>query len=549
MAFTLKAFGKKHHFDAPVVLRKLIPENEKYKYMVARVNNRVRELSYEIDYDAEVEFLDLTHGDAVKTYETSLRYILAMSFHNIDPNIRIRISYNVSRSLFVQFLTPGISANNNVVQALFKEMKRIISLDLPFSRHKVSVKKMKEIYNQSAEDDKLKILEYRPEETAHYYQCGSYQNYMNGIMVPSTGYLTEWSLRLYAPGIMVQYPRAEENGKIPPFEDAPTYGKTLKQSHKWAIISGCDTVYRLNHMIKEDGQIDFINICENLHNRQLCELGETVERDIHDIRLICIAGPSSSGKTTFSNRLRTELLSRGIKPIRLSIDDYYLPRGQAPVDENGDPDLESIYALDIELFNKNLADLIAGEEVQLPKFDFKVGKRVPGRILKVSLDQPVIIEGIHALNDQLTHLIPSHQKYKIYIAPQLQMNYDQHNPISLTDLRLLRRMVRDFKYRNASAIETMKMWASVRKGEFKWIYNTQEGADYVYNSFLPYELCVMKKYALPLLQDIGENNEFFPVAERLIRMLKFFVNMDDTWIPCNSLIREFIGGSAYADAD
>ena len=547
MSYTLKYFNETHHFDEPISLKRLVPETDKFKYMVARVNNRVRELSYEIDYDAEIEFLTLNDADAVKTYETSLRYLLAMSFHNLDPNVNIRISYNVSRSLFIQFLTPGVSAQNSLVQSLFKEMKKIIAADLPFSRHKVSVKKLREIYKDDA--DKLKILDYRPETTAHYYQCGDYQNYMNGIMVPSTGFLTEWSLRLYAPGIIVQYPRAEAGGLIPPFEDAPTYGRTLKQSHKWAIISGSDTVYRLNNMVKEDGEIDFINICENLHNRQLCELGETVEKNINDIRLICIAGPSSSGKTTFSNRLRTELLSRGIKPIRLSIDDYYLPRGKAPLDENGEPDLESIYALDIDLFNQNLSDLIAGEEVQLPKFDFKIGRRVPGRTLKVPLDQPVIIEGIHALNDQLTHLIPSHQKYKIYIAPQLQMNYDNHNPISLTDLRLLRRMVRDFKYRNASAIETMKMWSSVRKGEFKWIYSTQEGADYVYNSFLPYELCVMRRYALPLLQDITESNEFFPVAERLIRMLKFFVDIDDKWIPCNSLIREFIGGSVYADMD
>ena len=279
----------------------------------------------------------------------------------------------------------------------------------------------------------------------------------------------------------------------------------------------------------------------------LCELGNIIETNIDDVRLICIAGPSSSGKTTFANRLRTELLGRGIKPIRISIDDYYLPRAQAPKDEDGNPDLESIYALDIELFNQNMSDLINGETVQLPKFDFQLGKRVEGRTLQVGPNEPIIIEGIHALNDTLTPSIPRHQKFKIFIAPQAQINLDNHNPISLTDLRLLRRLVRDKKFRNAPAELTFAMWPSVRKGEFTWIYDTQEGADFVFNSLLSYELCVMKKYALPLLQAIDRDSEYFPLANRLIKFLKYFSDMDDKWVPCNSLLREFIGDSCYQD--
>ncbi len=229
------------------------------------------------------------------------------------------------------------------------------------------------------------------------------------------------------------------------------------------------------------------------------------------------------------------------------MDDYYLPRDQAPKDENGEPDLEAVDALDVALFNENMADLIAGEEVELPKFDFKLGHRVKGRTLKVPENQPIIIEGIHALNDRMTESIPQHQKFKIFIAPQGQINIDNHNPLSLTDLRLLRRIVRDYQFRGSSAIETMSMWASVRKGEFKWIYKTQEGANFVFNSFLPEELSVMKKYAMPLLQAIEVENPYYPVAERLIRMLKFFDDMPDQWVPCNSILREFIGGSCYAD--
>jgi uridine kinase len=257
----------------------------------------------------------------------------------------------------------------------------------------------------------------------------------------------------------------------------------------------------------------------------LAELGELITKDIDNIRLICIAGPSSSGKTTFANRLRIELLSRGINPIRISIDDYYLPRNKAPKDENGDADLESIDALDIEHFNQNMLDLIQGMAVELPKFDFKIGQRVSGRTLKIDHDTVIIIEGIHALNDKLTTLIPKHQKYKIYISPQSQINLDNHNPLSLTDLRLLRRIVRDKKYRNSSAEETISMWPSVRRGEFTWIYDTQENADYVFNSFLSYELCVMKRYAMPLLTTIEKDAPNYPTAERLIRMLKYFLDI------------------------
>jgi uridine kinase len=436
-----------------------------------------------------------------------------------------------------------------MVEALNLEMKRLVDLDIPMVRKVISIPDARKIFTKMGDMDKVDTLKYRLEKTTPIYECLDYVNYMYGRMVPSTGYLKKWNLTLYTPGLLIQYPRAETNGEIPPFEDAPTFGRTLKEAHRWGATTNADSVAGINKTVDKYGDIDFINMCEARHNQMLCELGASIEEDKENIRLICIAGPSSSGKTTFSNRLRIELMSRGINPIRISIDDYYLPRSMAPKDENGEDDLESIDALDVTLFNQNMAELIAGGEVELPRFDFKEGVRKVGRKLQVPLDQPIIIEGIHALNDLLTNLIPRHQKFKIYIAPQPQIKYDNHNPISLTDLRLLRRIVRDHAYRNASAEETIGMWPSVRKGEFKWIYNTQEGADFVFNSFLSYELCVMRKHALPLLQAIAKDSPFFAVAERLIRMLKYFVDIPDEWIPCNSLIREFIGGSCYADAD
>ena len=513
----------------------------------AYVNGHLRELTYMVDHDAEIVALTCKDSDAMRIYESSVRFLVAMAMHNIHPHYQIRFAYNVSRSIFLQILNPGISASGIMIKELIAEMNRLVELDLPLVRQIVSKEEAARIFEKDGYLDKVAILKYRPEKTAHIYHCGDYRNYMYNRMVPSTGYIKKWIVRYYHPGIIIQYPRPEAGGEIPPFEDAPTFGKTLKRAHQWGLATGCDTIVGINERIEKDGDIEFITLCEQKHNRQLCELGQMIEDERESIRLICIAGPSSSGKTTFANRLRIELLSRGIKPIRISMDDYYLDREHTPIDEDGKPDFESADALDIELFNQNLADLIAGLEVDLPKYDFKVGHRVKGRTLTVPLDQPIIIEGIHALNERLTSSIPAHQKFKIFIAPQSQINIDNHNPMSLTDLRLLRRIVRDNQFRNSSALDTLAMWPSVRKGEFKWIYPSQEGANYVFNSFSAYELSVMKKYAMPLLEKVDPENEHFPVAERLIRMLKFFLDLPDTWIPCNSIIREFIGGSCYQD--
>ena len=545
MSFKVIFNNTEKTYDKPVKVLDIVGDDK--EIVCAYVNNRVRELTYTIEKDAKVVALTCKDRDAKPTYESSLRFLVAMAMRNLYPNLDIRFSYNVSRSIFMQILTPHTTSNGQMVKDLEKEMKRLVALDLPLVRKIVSKEEAAKVFTKEGFLDKVEILKYRPEKTAHLYYCGDYINYMYNRMVPSTGYISRWKVKFYHPGIIIQYPRFDVNGEIPPFEDAPTFGRTLKQAHQWAKATKADSIVGINQLIEETGPVDFITLCEQRHNRQLCELGEIIENDIENIRLICIAGPSSSGKTTFANRLRIELLSRGISPIRISLDDYYLTKEQIPIDEDGKPDFEDIRALDIELFNQNMIDLISGLEVQLPKFDFKLGHRVPGRTLKIEDGQPIIIEGIHALNDLMTTSIPNHQKFKIFIAPQAQVNIDNHNPLGLTDLRLLRRIVRDYQFRNSDAIDTLNMWPSVRKGEFKWIYKTQEGANYVFNSLLPYELSVMKKYAMPLLEKIDTESPHFPVAERLIRMLKFFKDLPDEWVPSNSLMREFIGGSCYAD--
>lgn len=534
-------------YEKPVKILDVVGGNK--DYVCAKVDGRVRELTYPLDNDCTIEVLTNKDEESKAIYEASLRFLVAMAMNRLYPNANIRFTYSISRSTYMEVINKNFKSNGQMVIDLEREMQKIVDEDIPLIRHIISKEEAEKLHLKKKNYEKAAIMKYRPEKTAHVYTCAEYANYMYNRMLPSTGYIKKWRIRFYHPGVIIQYPRSDTNGAIPPFEDVPTFGKTLQKAYEWGISVKADTVVNINKHIENEGIVDFINLCEARHNQQIVELGNMISDDIHNIRLICIAGPSSSGKTTFSNKLRIELLSRGIQPIRLSMDDYYLPREEAPLDKDGKPDLESVNALDIELFNKNMADLISGMEVELPKFDFKIGKRVKGRKLKVPHNQPIIIEGIHALNDLMTSSIPGHQKFKIFIAPQAQISIDPHNPLSLTDFRLLRRIVRDKQFRNSSALETIQMWKSVREGEFKWIYRFQESANYVFNSALVYELCVMKKYALPLLKEIGFNNTYYPIVERLIRMLKFFIDMPDDHIPCNSLIREFIGGSSFEGID
>lgn len=547
--FKVTMKGKTFSLDEKTPIISLIEKEDEKKYFVAKVNNRLRELTYELCYDCEVELLDNSDPDAVKVYETSLRYLIAMAYHNIFPDYDVKISYNISRSLLVSILTPdNIVADSKMIKKIKDEMNRLVNLDIPFNKKTKTKEEAHQYYLKNNQKDKDAILQYRPEKNCHVYTCGDYENYMYGYMVPSTGYLKEFNLFSYDQQVVVQYPRYENGGKIPEFDDQPTFSKVLKKAYKWAKICDAELVSQMNDHIKEDTFVDFINMCETQHNDMLADLGEQILKDIENIKLICIAGPSSSGKTTFSNRLRIELMSRGITPLRISLDMYYKKRDLCPKDEDGNYDFESIYALDLELFNEHMLALINGEEVSLPTFSFETNSVKYGPKIKIDKKTPIIIEGIHALNDKLTYSIPKHQKFKIYIAPQFQINIDNHNPISYTDIRLLRRIVRDRRTRGTDAEGTLSMWRSVRRGEFKWIYPYQEGCNFVYNSALTYELCVMKKYALPALQAISSDSPHYITANRLIKFLKHFKDMDDKWIPCNSLLREFIGGSCFKDA-
>lgn len=545
MGINLNIDGKEVFFDKKIKLLDIT--NGDKSIICARVNNRTRDLDYVVDSDANIKLLTLKSSSAMGIYENSIRYLFCMACHILYPNLKFKLTYSVSRSIFAQVLNKNRLINVNMVSSIYEKMRELVEKDLPFERLIVDKDKALQMYKKFGMDDKARVVKYRPEKSVHFYKCGDYYNYMFGRMVPSTGYLTKFILRVYSPGLLISYPRSELNGEIPPFKDEPTFSSALFDAQYWGNLVSMDSVSTINASIKNTDAIETINICENKQNRMLCELGQRIEDRIDNIRLICIAGPSSSGKTTFSDRLVMELESRGINPIRISLDDYYKTRENVPLGEDGTPDFEAIDALDIDQFNQDIVDLLDEKTVTLPMFDFKTNRRIPGRTLKIGPKDPIVVEGIHALNEKTTSLIPKMLKFKIYISPQAQINIDRENPISITDIRLLRRIVRDFKYRNASAEETFSMWPNVRKGEFKWIYNTQEDADYVFDSFLNYELCVLKKYAIPLLSKIEVENRYFPEAERLIRLCKYFKDIDEKWIPCNSILREFIGGNCYRD--
>lgn len=514
---------------------------------VAKVNNRLRELTFYLNFDCEVEFLDLNETEAVRVYQTTLRYIIAMALKRIDKEANLIFNDYVSKTFIGMLSNTKYNYNYNYLKELKEEVSKIINNNYPIERHKDDKNKVLEIYKKEGYIDKYNVLQYREDDTVNYYSCDGYIDYMYGYMLPSTGYIKDYEIKYHHPGFIVQYPRVEENGKIPLFKDDPSFSKMIKKAWDWKELCGVDNISSMNSFTNTKEYIQFINMCETKHNDNLAEIGNLVKNNINDIKLILIAGPSSSGKTTFTNRLKIELMTKGIKPVMISMDDYYVNREDTPLGEDGKPDFESLYALNIDLFNQQLVELIQGEEVTLPFFDFEEGKSKQGKKVKLGKNQPILIEGIHALNEEVTALIPKHQKFKIFISPHPQLNIDDHNPIMSTDLRLLRRIVRDARTRNTSPSKTFSLWSNVRKGEFKWIYPWQKEADYVFNTSLTYEIMVMKKYAMPALLSIKSSDEYYIQANRLIKFLKYVKDVDDKYVPCNSILREFIGESCFYD--
>lgn len=518
--------------------------NDVNKEIIAcKINNKLRDLFYPLEDNSNIELLGYEDGDSMRVYEASVRYLLVMALKRVLPNVNVNCDYYISRSICFK-LNEG-EFNKEQFELVKNEMKNIVEKDYPFIRETVSLKEAIDYYGKNGFEDKVEVYKYRPEDEVHIYKCDGYANYMYSYMVLSTGYLKNYRLLLHKGMLILQYPRSENNGEIPEFKEEKTYEKILEDANAWGKAIDSLTVSGINRNAINNPK-EFIEYCEKGHTEAIKELGERISKN-NKIRLIAIAGPSSSGKTTFSNKLRVELESKGIYPVKISMDDYYLDRSYLTKEEEKKIDFEDINLIDIPLFNKHLKELTEGKEVTLPRFDFVTKKSLTGKTIKLENNAPIIIEGIHALNEKLTASLPRENKFEIYIGPHIQVNLDNHNPISMTHLRLVRRLVRDYRTRGSEITRTLGMWESVRKGEFKWIYGNQEGVDFVYNSILTYEFCVMKKYAIPLLKQVKEDSPYYNLSRTLIKYYKYFVDIADDDVPENSLLREFIGGSCFSE--
>ncbi|MCR5647554.1 MAG: hypothetical protein K6F81_04665 [Acholeplasmatales bacterium] len=545
----IEILGKKIDLDKPKKVFELFDDPDK-KYICCLVNNKLKDLSFEVTNDSKIELLDITSLDGVNTYQATLRYIIAMAVKNVYPKAKISFNYSISRSIFasVSGLGKAFSAEN--LSVIKNEVDRIIEMDYPIIYKKVSKEETIKYFKSIGYKDKVASIKYRVPDWCHMYECDGYMDYLYTYLTRSTGYIKSYELKLYSPGFLIKYPRRELAGNMPEFNDERVFRDALKEANLWAHNAKCEAVYQVNEIIESKKALELINMCETRHNNQLTHLGDKIVENIYNIKLICVAGPSSSGKTTFTNRLIIELKTRGFDPFMISLDDYYKCKlEEYAIDEEGNPDFESIESLDLDLFDKTIFDLIQGVETQIPKFNFKTRERTFSKPKKLSANQPIIIEGIHGLNKLIAPSIPDENKFKIYIAPIAQNRIDAHTPISISDIRLLRRIVRDNVTRNIKPIQTIKQWSQVRQGEFKWIYPHQNNADFVFNSELSYEICILKKYALPLLEEISTESECFSTARRLIKFLKFYKEISDKWVPCNSILREFIGESIFYTDD
>lgn len=539
----LKINNEKKEFSKPVKLIEIAGKED----CCAKVNGTIRDLNYIVKNDCEIEFLNIVDSpDAVRIYEATLRYLVVMAIYNLYGKADVRINYTVSMALYVDLSKMDVTLDDSEVEKIKKEMDRLIKADLPLNRLSIKKEDAIEIYTKQNMMDKVSILKYRKEDHVNIYECKGFYNYMYMNMMPRTSYVKAFKLFSYFPQMILQYPRSETKGKIPAFDfEQVKYSKVLFKAKNWAKKNDIANVYNLNERVMHESAAEFINLCEFKHNRTLVRIGDKIEDRKEEIKLVAVSGPSSSGKTTFATKLKVELMSRGFKPIMISLDNYYLDNKDIPMDEFGEKDFETIDALDIDRFNKDMISLMSGKETEIPIFNFVTQKRDGYKIITPEEHSIVIIEGIHALNEKLTRSIPRDSKYKIFISPQQQINIDENNPVRITDIRLIRRAVRDHLYRNYDVSQTLDIWPSVRRGEFKWIYNCQEDADYIFNTELAYELCVLKKYALPLFLTVKRDDKDFANANRIVKFLKYFVTIDESLVPNNSILREFIGGSCF----
>lgn len=519
-----------------------------YQVVSAKVNNRTEGLTYRVYNNKDVEFLDVRDPSGMRTYVRSLCFILYKAVSELYPHGKLYVEHPVSKGYYCK-LDIGREIKLEDVSRLKQRMKEIVEKDIPFQRTECHTEEAMQIFRKQGMDDKVRLLETSGSLYTYYYTLEDTVDYYYGNLLPSTGFIKQFDLIKYYSGILLRIPNKDNPNVL---EDVIKQEKMLdvfKEYLNWSSIMGLSNVGDFNLACKAGHATDLINVAEALQEKKIAQIADTIYHRSEEgkpVKLILISGPSSSGKTTFSKRLSIQLMTNGLKPYPISLDDYFVDREKTPKDEKGDYDYESLYALDLEAFNNDLKALLRGEEIALPRFNFTTGRReYKGEKLKIEEQTILILEGIHALNPELTQHIAEENKFKIYVSALTTISLDDHNWIPTTDNRLLRRIIRDYNYRGYSAQETISRWPSVRAGEDRWIFPYQERADVMFNSALLFELAVLRFHAEPILSGVPRNCPEYAEAYRLLKFIKYFTPVQDKEIPPTSLLREFLGGSSF----
>jgi len=521
-----------------------------YGPISARVNNRVEGMHYRVYKPKDIEFLDLHDASAMRAYTRSLFFVLSKAARDLWPRCTIIIDIPVSNGYYIDLTIKDNEGKRrdvtpDDVSDLRQRMQQIIDADLPIHRHETTTEEAIRMFTASHSYSKVKLLQSTGRLYTTYYDIDGYRDYYYGTMLTTTGQIYLFGLEYYFDGVLLRIPSQQDPSRLGPFVRQNKMFEIFKEHHRWQDILGMRTVGDLNEAISKGHANQLIQLSEALQEKKIAQIADEIASR-PGVKMVLIAGPSSSGKTTTCKRVSVQLAINGLKPIGISLDDYFLDREDTPRDESGDYDFEHLHALNIPLLNEQLNALFRGEEVELPRYNFQTGKsEMSGKKLQLKGNEVLVVEGIHALNPELTASIPDNQKYRIYASALTTILLDNHNYIPTTDNRLLRRIIRDHKYRGVSAQETIRRWPSVRKGENRWIFPYQENADAMFNSAMLFELAVIKQQAVPLLEMVPENCAEYAEAYRLRKFLSYIRPIAGDQIPPTSLLREFLGGSSF----
>lgn len=515
-----------------------------YGPIAAKVNNKVEGMNFRLYHNKDVEFLDMTSGSGSRCYTRTLFFVLSKAVHDLYPGSRVVIDIPVSNGYYVD-LYIGHAVSLEDTERIRKRMQEIIDAKMPVRRFEVPTDEAVKMFEDKGDCAKAKLLRSSGSLYTPYYQIDDYVDYYYGSLLTNTSKLYLFGLEKYFDGLLLRIPDLKNPGVLPEMTHQDKMFEIFKEHHRWQNIMGVRTIGDFNEMVSQGKATELINVSEALQEKKIARIADEIANR-KGVKLILLAGPSSSGKTTTCKRLSIQLLANGIKPLQISLDDYFVDRHLTPKDENGEYDYESVYALNLKLINDQFNALFRGEEVELPKYNFQTGtSEKSGKKLKMADDNVLVVEGIHALNPVLTEQIPEGQKFRVYVSALTTILLDDHNYIPTTDNRLLRRIIRDYKYRGVNAQDSIHRWPSVRAGENKWIFPYQENADAVFNSAMLFELAVIKQQAEPLLEQVPENCEEYSEAYRLRKFLKYLQPIPNRDIPPTSLLREFLGGSSF----